>query len=742
MMNRLIALAVLILCYASLSAQDNKKLVKADKLYNDLAYSQAAILYEDLAKKFISTEHVSKKLAYCYMKMNQPEKSEKWFAKVMEQDNKTAEDIYNYSWALRSNKKQKDANQWMVKFTEAMPTDSRAELHKAQEEVRKAILEDLDRFSVYTLSINSEQSDYSPTFWKDKLVFVSGRPNAHGILRKHSWSNEPFSDLYSVKINDDGTLYLPIPLPKSVNTKFHEGPAIFTKDAQRLYFTRNSFHKMERGYDDEGITRLKLYYIDKAEDGAWKEVVEFPYNSDNYSIGDPAISADGKTLIFASDMPGTIGKTDLWFSRKDNSGNWSKPVNLGPEINTEGEERFPFLHENGNLFFASNGLVGVGGLDIFLAMPQGEGKYSDPFNLGASINSNRDDFGFILGADEKKGYFSSNREGGRGKDDLYGLEMKKPFELDYFVTGKVKNKLTGDVIPVAKVAIFGGSGEVIEEVTTNESGEYKFKVEKNGQYVLQSKKKGFFQGKGNVNGDILSRDKSTMTVDVLMEQDPGLSLYGTVLDHKTNTPIKGASIIITDKSSGEVFFQGDPENGSFSKAIDGKKIGETLNYYVQLGAEGYLGKSLTFSKKIEKAGKINLNESLVFALDKIEVGTDIGKIIDIKPIYFDVNKHAIRPDAALELDKVVVAMKDNPSIVIELGSHTDSRGSANYNRTLSDKRAKSSAKYVIDHGISSDRIYGKGYGEAKIINKCKDGVKCSKEEHQANRRTEFKIVKM
>ncbi|MCI5055114.1 MAG: OmpA family protein [Flavobacteriales bacterium] len=726
---------------ASYTQEVNKKLTKADKLYNDLAFSQAAELYEDLAKKFISTEHVSKKLAYCYLKMNQPDKAEKWFAKVMEQSNKTTEDIYNYSWALRSNKKQKDADIWMDKFSAAMPTDSRAQRHKNQVEIRESILADNDRFNVYSLSINSEQSDYSPAFWKDKLIFVSGRPNAQGILRKHSWGNEPFSDLYSVKINEDGTLYLPIPLPKSINTgKFHEGAAVFTKFVDRLYFTRNNYYQ-EAGYDEEGVTKLKLYYIDQSENGEWKEVDEFPYNSDNYSIGDPAISADGKTLIFTSDMPGSIGKTDLWYSKLDNAGNWSKPVNLGPEINTEGEERFPFIHENGNLFFSSNGHVGLGGLDIYLA-PFNNEKYGDPVNLGSSINSNKDDFGFILGPDEKKGYFSSNRDGGRGKDDIYGLEMKKPFELDYFVSGKVKNKLTGDIIPFAKVVLFG-AGEQISDVMTNESGEYKFKVEKGSQYVIQCKKEGFFDGKSDVNGDILSRDKNTMIVDVMIEQNPGLALYGTVLDHKTNTPIDGANVIITDKATGEVFFQGKmPKNGAFSKPIEGKKIGETLNYYVQLGAEGYLGKSMTFSKKIEKAGKINLNETLSFSLDKIEVGTDIGKIIDIQPIYFDVNKHDIRQDAALELDKVVQAMKDNPNIVIELGSHTDSRGSANYNRSLSDKRAKSSAQYVIDHGIGSDRIYGKGYGEAQIINRCKDGVRCSKEEHQANRRTEFKIVKM
>ena len=490
-----------------------------------------------------------------------------------------------------------------------------------------------------------------------------------------------------------------------------------------------------------------IYYSKfNSTDSTWSTETPFLYNNDEYSVGHPTLSYDGSKLYFTSDMPGGLGGTDIYVCEKQSNGRWSKPQNLGEGINTEGNEMFPFINsKEGILFFASNGHHGLGGLDVYMSYDR-NGKFEKVLHMGAPINTSKDGFAFFTDKDMKYGYLSSNREGGKGDDDLYGFDILKPFKVTYYVRGRalsLENKSTP--IPGSKVQLKDSNNNVIAESVVGDDGKYEFEVELEKDYQLFGEKTKYFPRSTSFNtndmkGEVIERD-------VYLEKDPDISLYCLIMEKGTSNPIENVHIILLDNFTNNEFLNlKTPVTGDFKKALTGKKIGERLSYQVKLEAPGYLGKTLTFNYEITKPGQINMHEFLDIKLDKLEVGTDIGKLIDINPIYFDLNKSNIRPDAATELDKIVKVMKENPTIEIELQSHTDCRASKAYNQALSDRRAKSSAKYVQEHIDRASRIYGKGYGESQLVNKCEcEGSKkvpCTEEEHQQNRRTEFKIVKM
>jgi len=340
---------------------------------------------------------------------------------------------------------------------------------------------------------------------------------------------------------------------------------------------------------------------------------------------------------------------------------------MGKNINTEGNEMFPFVHDDGLLFFASNGLPGLGGLDIFVAKLTDSKTAGTPMNLGAPVNSSYDDFALILDKDQKNGYFSSNRLEGRCDDDIYCFEMNKPISFD------TQNNQTQN---------------------------------------------------SNVNNQVVKA--------------PTFSLYCLVTNKETKSPIEGATITLKDNFTGKSETFITTTSGDFTKKLDFYKLNDKVNFDVKIEKNGFLTKTANYSKTLAVPGQYNIHEEIDMNLLKIEVGSNLGALLNINPIYFDYDKSLITPKASIELDKIEKVLNDNPTMEIELGSHTDSRGSAEYNIKLSDRRAKASAEYIKNRITNPDRIYGKGYGATQLLNKC---VKCTEDEHQMNRRTEFKIVK-
>lgn len=503
-----------------------------------------------------------------------------------------------------------------------------------------------------------------------------------------------------------------------------------------MIFTRDNYYKGKLKASKNGTTKLNLYYAERdSVSDQWGDPQPLPFNNDEYSVGHPAISEDGLTLYFVSDMPGGKGGTDIYKSEMKD-GNWGEPVNLGEPINTEGNEMFPFLNHDEELFFASNGQPGLGGLDIYVIDVI---KNKKVINLGAPINSNLDDFGLII--DKKEGYFSSNRDGGKNHDDIYSFTAERPFLTNYLASGTVYDKTSKAILDNAVVKLYDEGGNLLDSTYSDKNGKYAFTVDTGKKYSIKADKEDYFPTE--LSFKTLNSEEGLWENDLYLNSDYGFQLIGEVVLKGTEEAVPGVQVKITDNFTGKDILTAQTDNaGGFVNPLEDKKPGDRVSYQIQLQKDGYLGKNFVFNHLLKEPGPIYLKEFVDLSMDKIEVGTDIGKLVDLKPIYFDLGKSNIRKDAALELDKVVKVMKENPTLQIELGAHTDSRGSAVSNEKLSDKRAKASAAYIISQGIDASRITGKGYGESQLINECADGVKCSEEQHQNNRRTEFKVVKM
>jgi outer membrane protein OmpA-like peptidoglycan-associated protein len=737
-MKKITTLFFLLLLIPALVAAQGLLGKRADKSFDRLAYAKAAEMYTRLSKKK-GNDHVYERLGDCYRLMGQTGRSESWYGKVAQGAVPTATSLLHYAEALRANGKYAESESWMQKYYAVQGNDNRAKLYTSDIAYYDAIKAQQPYFSMHSLDVNTAESDFGATFYKGKIVFASSRVDRVAVKNVHTWNNMPFLNLYVADRDAQGNLSSVNALNKKVNTRYHEGPACFTPDGNVLYFTRNNYFHNEFRKDKKGINNLKIFRA-KNVNGNWQEE-NLSINSDEFSVGHPTLSPDGKYLYFVSDMPGGKGMTDIYRVQINVDGSLGTPENLGDAVNTEGREMFPFLDTEGNLFFSSDGQVGLGGLDVFYSATDHKNGFSKVINVGLPVNSSSDDFALVLDSANQNGYFSSNREGGKGDDDLYALHLDRPFKVTYLLKGFAKDKISGAVLASADVMLKDKDGKVVDIVTTDADGAYQFEIDPANNYVLSGTKEKYFPGATAFNANELG-NKTELSKDLLLEKDPGLSLLVVLKDKADNTPVANVKIKITDNFTGKTDSVFSSPGGSYRMPVTGKKIADRLSYNISFEKSGYLAKSIIYNAQIDKEGEILIEASL----DKISVGLDLAKIIDIKPIYFDLGKSIIRPDAAKELDKIVKVMNENPNMIVELGSHTDCRGTATSNMALSDKRAKASAEYIKKRITNPERIYGKGYGESQLTNgcQCEGAVKstCPEEEHQKNRRTEFKIIKM
>jgi outer membrane protein OmpA-like peptidoglycan-associated protein/tetratricopeptide (TPR) repeat protein len=746
----------------------------ADRQYKNMHFADAAEIYEQAIAHGEGSSSVYLKLADSYFKIKDTKNAEKYYAKVT--DALDEDKLYQYAQSLLQNGKYEEAKNLLqgksltkIKNKKIVATDF------------NQLKNNTTAKAIYFMDFNSPYADFSAVPYEKGIVFASSRKKGSLHRNVFGWNNTPFLNLlymdttgigkklYSKKIqqqqylsstnklyaydknlhtdetkltsNDVNTLgyygsyarqrdtlktgHSIVPFVSKLNTKYHDGPIAFTPAKDLAVFTRND------GKSKDGVSKLKLFSSTKNSTD-WSSPKSLPFNSNEYSVGHAAFDASGKTMYFASDMPGGQGGTDIYKVSYSN-GSWGKPENLGTDINTDGNELFPFITSNGTLIFSSDGQGGLGGLDILATNLKGQIK-----NLGYPVNTNKDDFGVSMDDKATHGFLNSNRNRDGIDDDIYFFELTKPISFSQTLKLLVVDKLTGK--PIANANVIPAQG--LAPATTNEEGIVTYDVEAGKEYAFVGKKSPYADGNGKI-----TVQESANANELKLYMDYKSSLYLLVTDRTTNAPLENVKVKIANKSTNaSLIDQVTPITGDVRKELEDAKVGDQLNYSIHLDRDGYLSKTVSFDYKIEKPGEIPIHEFLDIKLDKIELGMDIGKIIHINPIYFDLNKFNIRPDASTELEKIVQVMKDNPNMVIELGSHTDCRSTAQYNMTLSDKRAKASAQYVITKGIDKSRIYGKGYGEAKLVNgcACEGAVKpnCSEAEHQLNRRTEFVIVKM
>lgn len=456
------------------------KLNKADKKYDKYSYIDAIEIYEKVAEKGYKSVELFQKLGNAYYFNSELDKASKWYGELFALNQETDSEYYfRYAQALKAVGNYEKSNQYMELFAQKT-NDSRAKLFQENKNYLTNIDAVSGKYTIDKTDVNSEFYDYGPTFFGKQIVFTSSRSEGNQYSKIHAWTKQNFTDLFVASIDNDGRLGSVENFSKTVNTKFNESSPIFTKDGKTMYFTRNNYNDGKKRKSDDKVIMEKIY---KAElvNGEWTNVKELPFSSDNYKTAHPALSTDEKTLYFASDMPGSFGNSDLYKVSIDSNGNFGLPENLGTTINTEGRETFPFIDADNNLFFASDGHPGLGGLDIFEAKVNNN-FFEKPVNIGKPLNSQLDDFGYVTNKDGL-GFFSSNRDGGIGFDDIYTFRI-----CTHTLSGLITDIDTKEILPNSKVILYDDKMNKISETIASEKGLYSFKIDCNKKYLVRVSK--------------------------------------------------------------------------------------------------------------------------------------------------------------------------------------------------------------------------------------------------------------
>lgn len=718
------------------------RLAEADDLYTLVSYASAADIYTDLIGSEVDSPTMRAKLADCYYQMGETEKAESYYQEMIQSPEATSADVYKYAQSLKENGKYALSDQWMDKFAAMEAADSRAIQFMENKTYLDQIINQEAFFNVTHLTVNTKDAEFGGyPLGKDQICFISDRREKFAFKRIHTWNDRNYLDFFVGDKSESNDLTNVEMRARKDNSKFHEGPLCLTPDGKMVYFTRNNIAKGDLRRDNSGIQNLKLYTATVEADGKWSNVKETLLNSRDYSVGHPTISADGKTLFFASDRPGGFGGADIYKCSIAADGTLGEPENLGKEVNTEGQDMFPWVSKDGILFYSSDGNIGLGGLDVFAMIPNKDGDFTKKINLGEPINTPKDDFALVM-LDDKNGYLSSNRTSGSGNDDIYSVLLVKELKVSLVLNGVITDVRSKEILPGAAVDLVNAAGEVIASTTADDKGAYSFGLEPEFDYTVKAAKEDYFGNQGKVSTKNLPEGTQEIEKDVALEKDPGLSLYALVTDAKTKQPLDSVIMTVTDNLTGQKVQIFTTESGDYLRPLSDKKLDDRGSYNFSLSREGYIPKVVTYNALFDHPGQYDVHANLDLTLDPMV--KDLRELIQINPINFDLNKDFIRPDAKIELDKIVEVMNKYPGMVVELGSHTDCRASIAYNEKLSDRRAKSSAAYIKTKITNPERIYGKGYGESRLLNgcECEGTVKsdCSEEEHEKNRRTEFKVI--
>ena len=647
-MKNFILLCITILSVFSFNSYAQKsKTTTADKKYDKFAYIKAVSTYERVAEKGYKSEDMFQKLGNSYYFNGELDKAAKWYGELFTMNaNQEPEYMYRYAQSLKAIGQNDKANQMLEIFNQKSGNDTRGKLFKNNKNYLDQIKANSGRYKIEDAGINSKYSDYGSAFYGNKLVFSSARDTGSLGQRKHTWTDQYFTNLYTSDLGEEQTPGKVNKFSKTINSKFNESTPVFTNNGKTMYFTRNNYLDGKKGKDGKKTTLIKIYKA-SFENDKWDKISELPFNSDQYSVAHPTLSSDEKTLYFASDMPGTLGQSDLFKVKINEDGSFGTPQNLGAAINTEGRETFPLITDENELYFASDGHPGLGGLDVFVSKLNDDGSLGEIQNVGDGVNSPKDDFAYLIDTKSRRGFVTSNRDGGQGYDDIYKfLETRKLICLQELF-GTLTDLNSSQILPDTKMSLYDNEFKLINTVVTDAEGIYTFAVE------------------------------------------------------------------------------------------CGK------NYNVRAAKPEYITKEQKIAIAKEN-GRTNLNFALEKEVCKVAIGDDLGKCFGIKMIYFDLDKYNIRTEAALDLEKILDVLNQNPTMKLDIRSHTDCRATLKYNEVLSDNRAKSTIAWLVENGIDSSRLTGKGYGEIQLVNDCgcepTNKSNCTEEQHQMNRRSEFIIT--
>lgn len=598
---------------------------KGDEAYALLAYAKADQQY-DKALAHRTDRAMTLRAAESCRKQNQIDEAAEHYQAAENMAPLNGDDAFHYGQILMAQGLWEPAEARFLTVLAERPEDHAALDLLGSCQGYRTFYKDSTQFTISELPVPGVTSAFSAVPYKKGLLFTGER--SVGKRKANPWNGMSFLDLYYTEKRTLANWTEAEPIKGDVDGPFHEGPAVFSSDGKNLYFTRSNYYTRKLHKDERNVSHLKLFRAQLNEKGEWGDIREFGYNSEDYSVGHPALSADGRTLYFVSDMPGGSGGTDIWQCVDMGTG-WGVPTNLGPTVNTSGNEMFPTVNGDA-LYFSSTAHDNMGGLDIFETHKQND-HWSEPKNLGYPLNTTHDDFSLVLDSTSSGGYLSSNRT---GTDRIHVLLVNEPL---FMLDGTAMSDLDGEFLPNASVTLTELNNHSDTTFITGRDGKFTFKLKPNAQY------------------------------NVRVEHADMLTSTGTI-------------------------------------STSGLSTSTTLHMDAKL-------------------------QPLV-----------VGQAIALPMIYYDYDKWDIRTDAAIELDKLAKVFMDNPQLSFELSSHTDSRGGDTYNLVLSDARANAAVDYLIRKGVDAQRVTAKGYGESMLVNACSNGVKCTEEAHQQNRRTEFKVT--
>lgn len=641
----------------------------ANEYFARAFYSEVIPMYEKIAQKDNSLE-VTKNLADAYYYTNDLENAGKWYKIMIKKNPKyiTDEYYFRYIHTLKAAGKYSEADS--LARNRIIVAKGSVKVFDKDVKTLENIAGIGDRYEIKNLAINTKNSDFGAVKYGDRLVYSSPTKDK----KTYRWNSENYLDFYTIPaFNAASGDTISEDFSKSINTRMHESNAVFTKNGKTMYFTRNNPKK-----DNNMISHLQIYRAEFKK-GQWTDITPLPFNSPNYSTEHPALSVDEEILYFSSDMPGTLGSFDIW-SVEINGGKFGIPKNLGPVINTIHKEQFPFISDDGKLYFSSDGHHGFGSMDVFVSELSNR-KFEKPNNVGFPINSGYDDFSFNINFETKEGYFASNRPGGKGNDDIYQLTETKPLVIEdckQTIEGLITDIDTKAILAKATVILQDADKKEIEKVQTDVAGKFIFTVPCESDYTIIASYPDYLDG--------------TKT----------LKLF------KDRNKINDGSIAL--------------------KSV--------ANHEKETNTEEELAKKR--EAKIEKAKKqVRIDQLMQKEKDVVQDNDRL--MIKTDPIYFDYDLWYIRKESKPILNRVIEIMKKYPKMTVEIGSHTDVRASDAYNNVLSEKRAASTRRYFISKGIESERVTAKGYGETRPIVRCVPEDACDEEQHELNRRSEFVI---
>lgn len=760
MRKRTILLVMAWLLMAAVVFAQPAKIRRADQYMAAGDFPAAIELYKQVAEKEGLPE-AKAALADAYFRAGDLQSAAQWYAVVAGAPESLPEYKYKLGLVLLRLGDCQSAEQWFRDYLRFMPYDPRKlQLLNACAEKERLENKLKGQASVELMPFNTASNDFAPAFYQDGLVFTAEREPVNRTMKERPYG------LYKVSMAEkDGELAFsqPEPFAGILNSRFHEGTASFNREQTEIFFTRTRY------LESSGKANpLEVSSARRLAQGGWSDLAPLPFCSDDYSVFHPSISADGKCLYFSSNKPGGMGGADLYLSYLEN-GQWTPAINLGPAINTSGDELFPFISETDKLYFSSNGHFGLGGQDLFCSRQAEDGAWMAPENLGAPLNSESDDIGIILETGEESGYFTSSRPGGIGGDDIYHFRK----------TGRL-----------AQVDIVGlHSGEPIPGATVvNACTGDTLAADANGRLflrlptccVLNGRAPGYLERSLEACPEEGKPVYDTLFIALALEPEPAPEpeegeaaagvpeepaaeqpmLRGVVFNESTGLPVINAQLKLFATNCSDPTIVATDKNGRFAIPLE-----QGCCYQVRAERDNFFSRNL--EKKICTGPDGNHDQPLnifltpyaadpgsegeglpvsaapreeSFGFQKSRRAAEDTSFAFVINVYYDLGRTSVREESVPELFKLLHLLQENPQIVLEISSHTDSRGSDNYNQQLSQRRADAIVRYLAGKGIQRQRLIPIGYGESRLANGCTDDTPCTEEEHQENRRTEFRVV--